>query len=63
MGTYHRGAQLVARGVSYHAFVKLSSLRRLKRARSDVPNEQLDRLRDELDQQLKEVHAAYASAG
>lgn len=58
MSAYHRGRQLIDGGVPCKTLVKLSSLRRLKRARSDISNdnlEQLERLRDELDKEFREL--------
>ena len=66
LSTYHRGLQLIAAGVPCHALVKLPSLRQLKRARNDVPNDHLDlldTLRDELDRQLLEIQQVHAAAG
>jgi V/A-type H+-transporting ATPase subunit A len=64
IGAYHRGQQLIARGVPCAALLKLSSLRRLKSARTAVPNDRpdlLERLREDLDQQLTEAADAHAS--
>jgi|TARA_B100002003_G_scaffold232228_1_gene243922 V/A-type H+-transporting ATPase subunit A len=64
IGAYHRGQRLIARGVPCAALLKLSSLRRLKSARTEVPNDRpdlLERLREELDRQLTEAGDAHAS--
>lgn len=58
LGVYHRGAQLIARGVPCDALLRIPSLPRLKRARTEIPNDRIDQLetlQDDIDQELLDV--------
>jgi len=67
LGVYRQGRQLIESGVSCQALLKIPSLPRLKRARTEIPNDRMDlleQLRAEVERELTKVgHAEAPLAG
>jgi V/A-type H+-transporting ATPase subunit A len=60
LDVYHRGRQFIEQGLPCRPLLQVASLPRLKRARTEIPNDQLDllaRLREDLERDLAAAQA------